>query len=396
MSAAPAWYADTSAWVAEAILSARGTEELVAELCQRLVAGGLPLGRCAVAFGMLNPLFRSGNVIWRDNRALVAERFTREGQAAPEWLRSPMKLVMDGPPRFRAWRLPDPEAARSLPLLHDLVAEGFGFYATHAIGFGGSEADFRPPYDGLVVSWSGREAEPFLANLPWLERLGNHVGAIGKVQSREGRALSLLRTYFGPLVGPRIWQGQIARGDVEDFSGVLWYSDLRESTALAGRLGPAAFAALLNQLFDCTAGAVEAAGGSVLKFVGDAVLAVFPQPLPEAATAALAAAASARALQAAANAARAAAGESTFRFGISLRTGSLLLGNVGTPSRLDFTLVGPAVNEVVRMEELTKGLPAALVIDAAVAASAPGPWRALGRVALRGVTDPLELFTPAA
>jgi adenylate cyclase len=210
--------------------------------------------------------------------------------------------------------------------------------------------------------------------------------------ARETRALAIARTYLGPLVGQRIFRGQIVRGDVEELEGVLWYCDLRGSTRLAAELEPQAFMRLLNDFFDCTAGEVEKAGGAVLKFIGDAVLACFPQPLPEAIAAALSAARAAEAGVAAVNARRRAADEPEIVYGLALRCGAVLFGNVGTPERLDFTVIGSAVNEVARMEALTKERGVLLIVDAEVAATEPARWRPLGEVTLRGIERPLALF----
>jgi adenylate cyclase len=390
----PLWYSSLDAWFLESALGGRSSETLIDELMGLLRANGLPVRRFALSFGTLDPLFQSATLLWRPEQGTQRERFRRDSREQPEWLRSPMKRVLDGPERWLDWALPAaPEEARRHPLLADLAEAGCALYAVEALSFDKPGLAFLPPYDGMLVSWAGAAADPFRQDeFLWLQRLNRRIAGLAKAMARENRALALARTYLGPLVGQRIFRGLIARGDVEELEGVLWYCDLRGSTRLADELAPRDFMRLLNDFFDCTAAEVEKAGGAVLKFIGDAVLAGFPQPLPEAIAAALSAARAAEAAAVKANERRRAAGEPEIVYGLALRCGSVLFGNVGTPQRLDFTVIGSAVNEVARMEALTKELGVRLIVDETIAAAEPDAWRALGEVALRGLERPLALF----
>jgi len=393
---APSWYATLEEYFLESALGGRTPEELIDELMALLLAEGLPVHRFALSFGTLDPLFQSATLLWRAGQGTQRERFRRDSQEQPTWLRSPMKRLLDGREGWLAWTLPAaPAEAERHPLLEDLAAEGCACYAVEALAFDRPELAFRPPYDGMLVSWAGRDAAPFAADdWLWVRRLNRRIAGLAKAIGRENRALAIARTYLGPLVGHRIFRGQIVRGDVEELEGVLWYCDLRGSTKLADEMAPRDFMRLLNDYFDCTAAAVEAAGGAVLKFIGDAVLAGFPQPLPEAIERALAAADAAAAATRAANEQRRAAGEPEIVYGLALRCGRVLFGNVGTPERLDFTVIGGAVNEVARMEALTKDVGASVLVDTEIAAASPERWRPLGAVALRGIERPLAMFAP--
>jgi adenylate cyclase len=205
--------------------------------------------------------------------------------------------------------------------------------------------------------------------------------------------------YLGEASGRRVLRGQVRRGQGRVIHAVVWHSDLRGSTALAGSLPLEAYLAALNGYYDCVIEAVAAQGGEVLKLIGDGVLAMFPF---EAGTRAAGAEACRRALAAArdaldrleaANGRRAEAGAAAIHCGIALHAGDIMHGNVGSARRLDFTVTGPAVNEVCRLEALCKVLEVPLVVSEAVAALHPERMQPLGRHALPGVGRAIEVFS---
>ncbi|MEE8271410.1 MAG: adenylate/guanylate cyclase domain-containing protein, partial [Alphaproteobacteria bacterium] len=192
--------------------------------------------------------------------------------------------------------------------------------------------------------------------------------------------------------------GLVKRGDGEDLHAVIWFCDLRGSTALADSLSRDDYLATLNEYFDSVAGAVIEHGGEVLKFIGDAVLAIFAiddpaNPHPEACAQALAATRDAQRRIDAVNAERAARGEPPLAFGIGLHRGNLTYGNIGTDQRLDFTVIGPAVNEASRIEDMCKALDTPVLVSSAFARGITDSLVSLGRHALRGVRDEQEIFT---
>ena len=185
---------------------------------------------------------------------------------------------------------------------------------------------------------------------------------------------------------------------------MIWFCDLRDSTALADQLPPEDFLALLNQFFECMAGAVIDHEGTVLRFVGDAVLAIFPvedvymtedlPPDPQlVCQAAVAAARQAMAGLEEINQARAAEGQEALRYGIGLHIGEVLYGNVGAPDRLEFTVIGPSVNEAARLEAKTKDVGAPIVISQAFETWSPETLSSIGEHRLRGVAKPAALYT---
>ena len=225
--------------------------------------------------------------------------------------------------------------------------------------------------------------------------------AVGvKMANREATALNVLTAYLGAKAGRRVLDGQIQRGDGDSLHAVIWYSDLRGSTPLAEGLSGPDFLALLNGYFECTAGAVLDHGGEVLRYIGDAVLAIFQVDGPggdvRAARIALAAAQDARTRLARFNLSREEHGEHPVDFGLALHVGAVMFGNVGVPERIDFTVIGPAVNEVARLEGLTKTLGRRIVVSNAFSRLLPLDWEALGETSLRGVGSGRRVYAPPA
>jgi len=154
---------------------------------------------------------------------------------------------------------------------------------------------------------------------------------------------------------------------------------------------------LLNNYLQLVGDALAANGGEILKFIGDGVMAYFPADdalfLPHVTNSAIAAARRLMSDIEAANEARAAGGLDPVRFGVGLHVGPVTFGNVGTEDRLDFTVIGPAVNRAARLESLTKELHVPVLASAEFNAASTVRLKSLGVHTLRGVPDPVEVFT---
>lgn len=215
----------------------------------------------------------------------------------------------------------------------------------------------------------------------------------------------LLKTYLGERTGERVLAGQTRRGEGEKIHAVIWLCDLRESTRLSECISTEDFFRTLNEFFDCTAGAVLEHGGEVLSYVGDEVFAIFPiggteRPLREACfpkegacAAALAAARDARARIDALNQDRQSRGEPLLEFGLAIHVGDVMYGNLGVPRRMQFTVIGAAANEAARLAGLCKELGRWVVVSHAFPPCFPEEMESLGHHAIRGVTEPQEVFT---
>jgi adenylate cyclase len=220
----------------------------------------------------------------------------------------------------------------------------------------------------------------------------------------QASAKELLYTYLGKRTGERVLSGLVKRGDGEKIHAVIWYCDLRNSTPLAESMSLDSFLGILNDFFDCMAGAVLDHGGEILRYIGDAALAIFPidgtskslqevcAPTEGACERALTAARDASSRIDALNRQRGNRGKSPLRFGLGLHVGEVMYGNIGVPGRLEFTVIGPAANEAAHLEALCKKLDQSILISWEFPRCFPDQMRSLGFHQLHGVSKPKEIF----
>ena len=216
------------------------------------------------------------------------------------------------------------------------------------------------------------------------------------MNSQRQIAENVLTAYLGPQTGPKVLAGQIRRGSGQAIAAVLWSSDLRGFTRLSDHLPAERVIRILNELFDLQAKAITAHGGEILKFVGDGLLAIFPVASPaELARAAANALAAAKETLAALREHTPPEGEPPLEIVVALHYGTVIYGNVGSADRLDFTVIGPAVNLVSRIEAVAKSLDLRLVVSDDFAEAYGETLTSLGRHQLRGLDQPHELFVPS-
>ena len=360
------------AWLDAGAPGTSGPEKVLERICRMLVAAGVSLHRVAVFVRTLHPHVAGRGFFWRADREEVEVDSAEHGWfGTEEHLKSPIHTVWSRNTEVRR-RLADPACPIDYPVLEDLRADGVSDYLAVPLCF-------RPG------GFTEEEIAALRRLLPSFTRLTEIVGATRKAQN-------ILDAYLGPQAGAKVLAGRIKRGEAEDINAVIWFCDLRDSTTLADSMERRQFLALLNEYFECVLGPVLERGGQVLRFIGDAALAIFPVESGterEACAKALAAAREALARMQKLNEQRA----RPLRFGIGLHLGELTYGNVGTPTRIEFTVVGAAANEAARIESRCKDLGVDLLVSERVARALPGPWRSLGRHTLRGVGDKMELFT---
>jgi adenylate cyclase len=385
------------AWTLSVGLDGLAQTELMAGYCDRLVGAGVPLWRASIGADTLHPLIGAQGHRWLAGEAVHEEFFARasspEGERA--WRESPWyRLIEDGEWQMRR-RLAQGEGTNEFPLLAELAAQGGTDYWTRLVGFGdrGSIGDTR----GLAASFATREPGGFAErDLALIEATLPAFALAFKATMAIDTARTLVATYLGGDAAERILRGEIDRGQVKTVPAVLWFSDLTGFTRIADTLPREQLLDLLNAYADCLVGVVHDHGGEVLKFMGDGIQAVFDGARGDACRRALDAAEMARSAMARLNQERSAAGLPVTGFTLALHEGEVLSGNVGSQERLDFTVIGPAVNELSRIQAMSRSLDQPILISASFAAAC-GEQRArlvsVGRYALRGVGRPQELFT---
>jgi adenylate cyclase len=361
-------------------------EAVVREICERVRAAGLPIERVAFFFYALHPQYFGVALYW-DGQKVTLRPGNHDFLGTDEYRASPAARISAGERVIRR-RLELPAEQLDFPFLHELKAAGLTDYVIAEV----VSSDGVRNSVSLATRRPGGFTEHDIAEI---EKLLHPFALVMEIHSGRELARTLLETYLGRISGSRVLDGQIKRGDGQSIDAVIWFSDLRESTPLASALGEQRFLQLLNEYFAATAGAVLEHGGEVLRFIGDASLAVFPTaggPARAACERAVAAAKFARDRVRSANAAREAAGLPGFACGVGLHLGRVHYGNIGTPERLEFSVIGAAANKAARIEALCKDTGADVVLSSAVAAELGAGCPSLGRFALRGLAEPEEVF----
>ncbi|MDW8124858.1 MAG: adenylate/guanylate cyclase domain-containing protein [Geminicoccaceae bacterium] len=382
----------TLAWLAQHSRRERFLEDLLARMSEHLVLDGIPIARSTLQLRTLHPQFAGARLLWRPGmtRAEV-QLFEHEALALPAFRHSPVRALFEGAEAIRQrLDIPAPVPAE-FPIYAELRAEGMTDYLAMPMTF----------TDGTrhAVTWATRRAGGFSGeDIRALAELLPILAMAVEIRLNRRIARTLLDTYVGRHAGERILAGEIRRGSGTTVRAAIWQCDLRGFTGFAEREPRDAVIDLLNRFFEAAATPIEAKGGEILKFMGDGVLAIFPLEEDAACARALEAAIEARRAMRSLNRQRHEAGREALRFGLALHVGDVMYGNIGTATRLDFTVIGPAVNVAARLQELAKELDREVLLSAGFAAlcsCAAGWFEPLGRFPLRGVSEPVDVFALA-
>jgi adenylate cyclase len=323
---------------------------LLGEVSNRLTAEALPIRRALLKIASLDPLVAESRLLWERDRGRVIEEVLLHGMPS-------LGNAIDSPNVLR-------------------------------ITFPGTCHEIEWTADGTA----GFNCEQRL----YLEMISLVMAAPLQVVVGREATRSLLRAYLGRRSADKVLGGSVRRGAGEIIEAVIWISDLRDFTLLSERLMPDQVIMALNDCCARLVGAIHPFGGEVLKFIGDGLLAIFPlaaHGTKAACTAALSAVRAARQGMALLDEQRVCNGLPPLPFGIALHLGAVMYGNIGAPDRLDFTAIGPAVNLTSRIEELCRKLKCPVLISEAMASQCSELLAPMGRHSMRGVTEPVTLFT---
>jgi adenylate cyclase len=386
-------------WIVSATLAGTLEVGIVAGIGERLSTAGVSVARISVATDLLDPTFDGRGVRWLRNEGGIEETFVRneEGTIVTEdFPQSPFGfLLRSGKPTLRR-HLDATYRRGEFEMLDRFQDHGATDYLAISVRVG--ESIRLGEMEGIVASWTTDAPDGFTD--PQVGLLTGLMPALTlsfmlRTTYRDTR--TLLTTYLGRHAADRVLAGNIVRGRAERIQAVVWFSDLVSFTRISDNISPVDLLALLNDYAEAQIGAIEAHGGHVLKFIGDGILAIFPDPdTTVACTRALDAAGKMRLRIAELNARRAKSGLPVTDTHLALHAGELLYGNLGGPRRLDFTVLGTAVNEAARIEALCASLDQKVIVSWAFAEAAGDARRrlvSLGRYAMKGVARAQELFT---
>jgi len=356
---------------------------------ERLRGLGLPIVRFTTGVPSLHPQVDSFTTLWELGKGFTFRQYRITDENAAMLENSPLIIAYREGRRTRC-DLEAPPRPGEFTVLPDLRAAGLSDYIVVPLPF--SDGSFK------AVSYAIDRAGGFNDDeVAVLEGIAGDLAPVMETHYLRHLARTLVDTYVGPVAGRRVLEGAIKRGAQETIRAAIWFCDLRGFTPLSETLPGGQLIDLLNDYFDAVAQAIEAEGGEILKFIGDAVMAIFvPRDGAEedAARRALAAADAALTALAALNDARAEAGKARIDCGVALHFGDLLYGNVGGQSRLDFTAIGPGVNLASRIEGLTRTLDEPVLASAAFAATHGGRFEMLGEFELKGIAEKRAVYAP--
>ncbi|AUQ51648.1 Adenylate cyclase, family 3 (some protein containing HAMP domain protein) [Phaeobacter inhibens] len=358
-------------------------EEFTQRLSEKLVEQGVHLSRLSVMAWSLHPMIAGKNFIWsRASGKVTTYAPSYEIHDHPAFQNSPLRHVSNGLGGIRQ-RLDLEQPSDAFPILNDLREEGATDYVAMPLPFSDGRIN--------VLTVASHHPKGFTTeNLGLIFECSAVIARYYEVFMQRENAQSLLETYVGKRTGARVLGGEIRRGDGDDIDAAIMFCDLRGSTRLEEELGRTAYIELLNNFFETASTIVHDHEGEVLKFIGDAVLAVFPagENPAEARAQALQ---SARAIVAALDAMGDDPGQRRSECSIGLAYGGVTYGNVGSRERLDFTVIGQAANIAARLGDYGKSCGHTIVVSRDLL-EAPEQATPLGSVSLHNVSRPVEAF----
>ena len=365
--------------------------ELIDALMARLDAAGGSIDRLRLTCTTLHPQLIAWGVAWDHGGGARMWNGQHGVELGDAYIGSPIQYVRERNLTYRT-RLDGPVLEGEHSTLDDLRAAGMTEYVALPLLFGTGAVN--------VVTLATIARPGFSdADIARFEALVNLLAPLVEIIAERRTTLGLLNTFVGPRISKRILDGQVRRGDGDQINAAFWYSDLRGFTGLSERLPTAELLHLLNDYFEYCAAAAAARGGEILQFIGDAILIVFEidEPGMQAAVceSALDAAIDAFDSLAVVNHRRRHSKQPVIEFGLGLHLGVVTHANVGSPGRLAFNVVGPAVNTTARIQSLTKQTGVPLLLSSDFAALVKRPFRHVGKFELRGVAESEDLYTPA-
>ena len=376
-------------WLVRGAWRCKTPNELTEQFAEHLVAVGLPLWRFNVSIWTLHPELQGRRYTWIRGGEVEENDIPYGILQHTAYLNSPVRHVSEGLGGVRQ-RLDIDNPEFQFPILEELRASGGTDYVAMPLPF----------FDGQIqtMTLASDDAEGFTtAHLGQVFECVTTLSRYYEVLTLRRNTTDLFDTYLGHRTRHRVLGGLTHRDEGEDIRAAILYCDMRNSTGLAESLSREIYLDLLNDFFERVAEPVLERSGEVLKFIGDAVLAIFPldgDADDEAAAekACRVARETAEEIVARIAAVPKRADRPPVKCALGLHFGDVMYGNVGAPKRLDFTVIGSAANVAARLSAQCKVLDQSLLLSAEVAKRAPDDLHSLGNQHLHNVAADVEVF----
>lgn len=375
-------------WVLDPARAREDDRTLIAGYANELIASGVQVHRVSTSLRPLDPQIWVHNYRWCRGEVTVEERDREIMPTHPDYLGSPAQAIHQGTAKIRERLDPAHPTASRWHTLHMFARDGATDYLIYAVDAG---RDVLRSFISYTTDRPGGFSDEDLA---LLDAVHPAMALLIQLRAMHITCHAMLRTYLGPNAAVRVLDGQVQRGTGERITAAIWFCDLRDFTVLSDALPADELLQLLDRYFEVVSGPVIDEGGEILKFIGDAMLAIFPVGTAGARDACERAARAATAALARfeAEVAHSLAGH-TLGFGVSLHLGDVYYGNIGARGRLDFTVIGPAVNLAARVQGKCSELATPLLLTAQFVEQLERATREVARVKLKGIAADVAVFT---
>jgi adenylate cyclase len=375
-------------WLTNGTRDERFIDNIFAEMCIRLQQAGIPVKRASLHILIQHPQWLGARMIWADGmREAEISRFDYEVFERAEYIGSPGQELHDGATEVRENLEADPASGRRHTIYDDMRAKGLTDYAAWPLYHTLGKRHF-------VTFATDRPGGFDAAHIAGLLKLLPVLALVSEIRVKNRLARTLLETYVGAHAGELILAGATRRGTGTTVRAAIMICDLRDFTRISDNWPRDDVIDLLNSYFDAMSEPIAKHGGEILKFIGDGLLAIFPLSEPAACANLLNAVSEARQAMLALSENNSVTGRAPLNYGIGVHVGDVMYGNIGSRTRLDFTVIGPAVNMASRLEALTKQLGRTVLLSRAFADLVGSEFdlERVGEHPVRGFNDPIELF----
>jgi len=379
---------DVVQWLTNDTRDERFLDSIFTELCVRLRRADVPVKRASLHLLIYHPQWLGARIMWADGmHEAEFARFDYDVRERSEYINSPASEILGGGAEVRENLERDPSLGRRHAVYDEMRAQGLTDYVAwplyHTLG-----------KRHMVTFATERPGGFGDAHIAALLKFLPVLALVSEIRMKNRLARTLLETYVGPHAGELILAGATRRGSGTTVRAAIMICDLRDFTQISDNWPRDDVIVLLNDYFDAISEPIAQHGGEILKFMGDGLLAIFPLSEPSACTNLLRAVAEARQAMVALNQKNSETGRAPLNYGIGVHVGDVMYGNIGSRTRLDFTVIGPAVNMASRLEALTKQLGKTVLLSRAFADFVESDFdlERVGEYPVRGFSDPIELF----